>query len=156
MARTEHYHDPDAPTANSIVVAVSVFVTDQQGLLLLVKRDDNGVWSLPGGGQEIGEYVAETAVRATLAATGVLVEVAGVVGVYSDPSHVIEHADGEVRQQLSLCFRARPLTGVSTPSGEPTAMRWVTREELSRLSVHPSTMLRIKHGYEDRREAYVG
>jgi len=156
MARTEHYHDPDAPTANSIVVAVSVFVTDKQGLLLLIRRGDNGLWALPGGGQEVGEYVAETAVRETLGETGVLVEVAGMVGVYSDPAHVIEYTDGAVRQQLSLCFRARPLTGVPTPSDEFALVRWVTREELNRLSVHPSTMLRIKHGYEERREPYVG
>ncbi|MGW3790034.1 NUDIX domain-containing protein [Micromonospora arida] len=156
MARTEHYHEPDAPEANSIVVAVSVFVVDEQGRLLLIERSDNGLWSLPGGGQEVGEYVAETAVRETLEETGVLVEVAGVVGVYSDPAHVIEYTNGEVRQQFSLCFRARPLTGEPTPSDESTAVRWVTRHDLSRLSVHPSTMLRIKHGYEKRSEPYIG
>ncbi|MEV0811411.1 NUDIX domain-containing protein [Micromonospora sp. NPDC050200] len=156
MARTEHYHDPDAPAANSIVVAVSVFVTDEQGRLLLIKRTDNGLWSLPSGGQEVGEYVAETAVRETREETGVVVEVTGVVGVYSDPAHVVEYTDGEVRQQFSLCFRARPLSGEPTPSEESTEVRWVTREDLRRLSVHPSTMLRIKHGYEERSEPYIG
>ncbi|MBM7083547.1 NUDIX domain-containing protein [Micromonospora humidisoli] len=156
MARTEHYHDPNAPKANSIVVAVSVFVRDEQARVLLIQRTDNGLWSLPGGGQEIGESVAETAVRETREETGVSVEVVGMVGVYSDPGHVIEYSDGEVRQQFSLCFRAVPISGTPTPSDESHEVRWVARDELAALDIHPSTLLRITHGYEDRPEPYIG
>ncbi|MEV0939394.1 NUDIX domain-containing protein [Micromonospora wenchangensis] len=156
MARTEHYHDPNAPKANSIVVAVSVFVRDEQARVLLIRRTDNGLWSLPGGGQEIGETVAETAVRETREETGISVEVAGMVGVYSDPGHVIEYSDGEVRQQFSLCFRAVPVSGTPTPSDESHEVRWVARDELAALDIHPSTLLRITHGYEERPEPYIG
>ncbi|MEH1011712.1 NUDIX domain-containing protein [Micromonospora sp. CPCC 206060] len=156
MARIEHYHDPDAPQANSIVVAVSVFVRDAQGRVLLIQRTDNGLWSLPGGGQEIGESVAQTAVRETREETGIDVEVVGMVGVYSDPNHVVEYSDGEVRQQFSLCFRAVPVSGEPTPSDESTAVRWVARDELGNVDVHPSTLLRINHGYEERSDPYIG
>ncbi|MEU7615587.1 NUDIX domain-containing protein [Micromonospora rifamycinica] len=156
MARTEHYHDPNAPKANSIVVAVSVFVRDEQARVLLIRRTDNGLWSLPGGGQEIGESVAETAVRETREETGIRVEVTGMVGVYSDPGHVIEYSDGEVRQQFSLCFRAVPVSGTPTPSDESHEVRWVARDELAALDIHPSTLLRITHGYEERPEPYIG
>ncbi|WP_431927985.1 NUDIX domain-containing protein [Micromonospora wenchangensis] len=156
MARTEHYHDPNAPKANSIVVAVSVFVRDEQARVLLIRRTDNGLWSLPGGGQEIGESVAETAVRETHEETGISVEVVGMVGVYSDPGHVIEYSDGEVRQQFSLCFRAVPVSGTPTPSDESHEVRWVARDELAALDIHPSTLLRITHGYEERPEPYIG
>lgn len=156
MARTEHYHDPNAPKANSIVVAVSVFVRDEQARVLLIRRTDNGLWSLPGGGQEIGESVAETAVRETREETGISVEVIGTVGVYSDPGHVIEYSDGEVRQQFSLCFRAVPVSGTPTPSDESHEVRWVARDELVALDIHPSTLLRITHGYEERPEPYIG
>lgn len=156
MARTEHYHDPEAPKANSIVVAVSVFVRDERGRVLLIRRSDNGLWSLPSGGQEIGETVVQTAVRETHEETGVTVEVTGIVGVYSDPGHVVAYSDGEVRQQFSLCFRAVPVTGTPTPSSESTDVRWVPCDELSDYDIHPSTMLRIKHGYEERTEPYIG
>ncbi|WP_422751820.1 NUDIX hydrolase [Micromonospora sp. WMMD708] len=156
MARTEHYHDPNAPKANSIVVAVSVFVRDEQARVLLIRRTDNGLWSLPGGGQEIGESVAETAVRETREETGISVEVTGMVGVYSDPGHVIAYSDGEVRQQFSLCFRAVPVSGTPTPSDESHEARWVAPDELAALDIHPSTLLRITHGYEDRPEPYIG
>ena len=50
MARTEYYYDPDAPTANSIVVAVTVFVPNDADELLMIRRSDNDLWALPGGG----------------------------------------------------------------------------------------------------------
>ncbi|SCG63335.1 NUDIX hydrolase [Micromonospora coxensis] len=156
MARVEHYHDPNAPKANSIVVAVSVFVRDDDDRVLLIQRTDNGLWSLPGGGQEIGESIAETAVRETHEETGVKVEVTGMVGVYSDPRHVIEYSDGEVRQQFSLCLRAVPVGGTPTPSDESNDVRWVPRDELDAFDIHPSTLLRINHGCEERPEPYIG
>ncbi|MER7893559.1 NUDIX domain-containing protein [Micromonospora sp. NPDC094482] len=156
MARTEHYHDPNAPKANSIVVAVSVFVRDAHGRVLLIHRTDNELWSLPGGGQEIGETVAETAVRETREETGVEVEVVGLVGVYSDPGHVVEYSNGEVRQQFSICFRAEPRGGTLTTSDESSDVRWLSRVELPNLQIHPSTQMRIRHGFEDRREPYIG
>ncbi|MEQ4300531.1 NUDIX domain-containing protein [Plantactinospora sp. B6F1] len=155
MARIDHYHEPDAPKANSIVVAVTVFVKDAQGRVLLIQRTDNGLWSIPGGGQEIGEYIAETAVRETREETGIEVEVTGIVGVYSDPHHVVEYSNGEVRQQFSVCFRAEFRAGTPTQSDESTHVRWVPRDELDALDIHPSIRLRIAHGY-DRHAPYIG
>ncbi|MGW3602378.1 MULTISPECIES: NUDIX hydrolase [unclassified Micromonospora] len=88
--------------------------------------------------------------------TGISVEVSGMVGVYSDPGHVIEYSDGEVRQQFSLCFSAVPVSGTPTPSDESHDVRWVARDELAALDIHPSTLLRITHGYKDRPEPYIG
>ena len=156
MARTEHYNDPDAPTANSIVVAVTVFIVNQADELLLIRRTDNDLWALPGGAQDVGEYIAETAVRETLEETGIEVEVIGLVGIYSNPRHVIAYTDGEVRQQFSLCFRARPLSGQLTPSSESREVRWVPQDQLDTLPIHPSMRLRIDHGYEHRTAPYIG
>ena len=155
MARTEHYHDPNAPKANSIVVAVTVFVRNDDEVLL-IQRSDNGLWSLPGGGQEIGEYIAETAVREVREETGIEVEVTGLVGIYSDPRHVIAYSDGEVRQQFSICFRARPLGGHLATSAESPDVRWVARDQLPQLDIHPSTLLRINHGYDGSTDPYIG
>lgn len=65
MARTEFFNEPEAPKANSIVVAVTVFVVDDEDRVLLIRRTDNGLWAVPGGVQYFGEYIAETAVRET-------------------------------------------------------------------------------------------
>ncbi|MFI2710062.1 NUDIX hydrolase [Micromonospora sp. NPDC018662] len=156
MARTEHFNDPNAPKPNSIVVAVTVFVQDELGRLLLIRRTDNGLWALPGGGQEFGEYIAETAVRETREEAGVEIEVTSVVGIYTNPNHVVEYSDGEVRQQFSICFRGRYVSGQPTPSDESSEVRWVAREELDDLTIHPSMRLRIDHGFENRKQPYIG
>jgi 8-oxo-dGTP pyrophosphatase MutT (NUDIX family) len=124
--------------------------------VLLIRRTDNGLWALPGGAQDVGEYIAETAVRETREEAGIDVEVTGVVGIYTNPHHVMAYSDGEVRQQFSICFRGRYVTGEPTPSDESSEVRWVGRDELDNLPIHPSMRLRIGHGYEDRPQPYIG
>jgi len=157
MGRREHFHAAGAPRANRIVVAVTAVVRDGAGRLLLQRRADNGLWALPGGAQDVGEYVTETVVRETREETGIEVEVTGLVGVYSNPRHVIEYDDGEVRQQFSLCFRARPVGGELATSAESTAVRWVDPADLDAYEIHPSMRLRIDHGLDSgRTEPYLG
>lgn len=156
MARIEHFNDPDAPAANSIVVACTVFVTDESDRVLLIRRTDNGLWALPGGAQEIGEYIAETAVRETKEEAGIDVEVTGLVGIYTNPNHVVEFSDGEVRQQFSICFRASHLGGALATSSESSSAEWFGREDLDQLDIHPSMRLRIDHGFGRRAEPYIG
>lgn len=156
MARIEHFNDPQAPKPNTIVPAVTVHVVDDQDRILLIQRTDNDLWALPGGAQEFGEYIAETAVRETLEETGVTVRVTDIVGVYTNPNHVVEFSDGEVRQQFSICFRAEYVSGEPTISDESSRVRWVPREELDSLCIHRSMRLRIDHGYQKRDKPYIG
>jgi ADP-ribose pyrophosphatase YjhB (NUDIX family) len=156
MARTEYYNDPAAPTPNSIVVAVTAFVVDDADRVLLIRRTDNDLWAIPGGAQDFGEYIAHTAVRETKEETGVDIEVTGLVGIYSNPNHVIVYDDGEVRQQFSICFRGLYLGGQPTPSNESSDVRWVAHDDLDGLPIHPSIRLRIDNGYEQGPEPYIG
>jgi ADP-ribose pyrophosphatase YjhB (NUDIX family) len=156
MARIEYYDDPAAPKPNSIVVAVTAFTQDHAGRVLLIRRTDNGLWAIPGGAQDFGEYIADTAIRETREESGVEIEVVGIVGIYTDPKHVMAYSDGEVRQQFSICFRGRYISGNPTPSDESSEVRWVARNDLDSLPIHPSMRLRIDHGYENRSEPYIG
>jgi hypothetical protein len=38
--RVDYYHDPDAPPANSIVVAVTAFIQGSTGRLLMIRCTD--------------------------------------------------------------------------------------------------------------------
>ncbi len=156
MSRTDYFYDPNAPKANSIVVAVTVFVLDDRDQVLLIERHDNGLWALPGGGQELGENIEQTAVRETLEETGIRIEVSGLIGIYSDPSHVVAYDDGEVRQQFSICLRGRYISGQPTPSDESNRVRLIARDALDEVNIHPSMRLRISHGYERDGDPYIG
>ncbi|MGW4608722.1 NUDIX domain-containing protein [Streptomyces sp. NPDC004532] len=123
MGRIDYLHDSDAPPANSVVPSVVAFVRDGAGRVLMVQRSDNGRWALPGGGHDLGESIADTVVREVREETGIEVQVADLSGIYTDPGHVMRYDDGEVRQQFSLCFRARPVGGslVSCPGSRRLA-----------------------------------
>jgi|SRR5690349_15145787 8-oxo-dGTP pyrophosphatase MutT (NUDIX family) len=155
MARTDYYNDPHAPASTSIVVAASAFVLDPAGRLLMIQRTDSGLYALPGGRHELGETMTETAVRETLEETGVTIEVTDLIGIYSDPAHVVAFSDGEVRQEFSICFRARPVSGQPRPSDESSEVRWIPRDQLDALDIHPSIRLRIDHGYTHRPPYYT-
>ncbi len=52
--------------------------------------------------------------------SGIDIEVTGLIGVYTNPRHVLAYDDGEVRQQFSLCFTTRMLGGTLRTSSETT------------------------------------
>ncbi|MFD0072442.1 MULTISPECIES: NUDIX hydrolase [unclassified Streptomyces] len=157
MSRIDYFRDPAAPKANSVVPSVTVVVRDDEGRLLLIHKTDNNLWALPGGGHDIGERIGDTAVREVREETGIEVEVENIVGLYTDPDHVLAYEDGEVRQQFSICFRAHPVGGSLRTSSESKEVRWVNPADLDDLDIHPSMRLRIRHGLdESRREPYLG
>ncbi|MFG1639169.1 NUDIX hydrolase [Amycolatopsis sp. NPDC049252] len=144
MTRVDYYNDPNAPKANSIAVAVSAFIQDVEGRILMIRRTDNDLYSIPGGQLELGETLTQAAVREVHEETGIKCEVTGIVGLYSDPKHVIAYDDGEVRQEFSICFRARPTGGEVTTSSESKEVIWTSKSALSEIQVHPSIRLRIQ------------
>ncbi|MGI5212329.1 NUDIX domain-containing protein [Plantactinospora sp. CA-290183] len=143
--RVDYFDDPDAPAANSLVPGGSALVVDEQGRILLQRRADSGNWSLPGGQMEIGETLGGTVVRETREETGLDVELTGILGVYTDPRHVIAYADGEVRQEFVVVFTARPVDGELAVSDESTEVAWFDPDDVAGIQMHESVRLRIGH-----------
>ncbi|PJN37944.1 NUDIX hydrolase [Streptomyces sp. CB02959] len=157
MSRTDYYRDPNAPRANSVVPSVTAVVRNRDGHLLLIHKTDNNLWALPGGGHDIGEAIADTVMREVREETGIEVEVDGIIGLYTDPQHVMAYDDGEVRQQFSVCFHAHPTGGSLRTSSESKEVRWVSPADLDDLDIHPSMRLRITHGLDvSRTTPYIG
>ena len=156
MGRIDYLNDPNAPPANSIVPSVTTIVTDGDGALLMVHRTDNDLWSIPGGAMDLGESIAHAAMRETKEETGLDVEVTGIVGIYTNPRHVMAYDDGEVRQQFSVCFTTRLLGGQLRTSTETSKVQFVQRSDLDGLNIHPSIRLRIQHYLEARPAPYIG
>jgi ADP-ribose pyrophosphatase YjhB (NUDIX family) len=149
--RVEYFDDPTAPRANALVVAVTAVVVDDAGNVLLQKRTDNELWGLPGGAMNIGESIAQAVVREVKEETALDVEPVCLVGIYSDPGHVIAYSDGEVRQEFSICFKARLMGGeLAVADQESSEVRFVPPSDLDQLPMGRSTRLRIQHFLEHR------
>ena len=156
MSRVDYLNDPNAPAANSLVPSVTAIVTNDNSELLLVHKTDNDLWALPGGGMDVGESVADAAVREVKEETGIDVEVTGMVGIYTHPGHVMAYDDGEVRQQFSVCFTTRMLGGDLRTSSETNEVCFVAMDRIDDLRIHPSMRLRVQHWQERRSEPYIG
>lgn len=142
--RIDYYDDPNAPKANSLVPSVNVVVTNQAGEILLIRRTDNDNWALPGGAIDLGESVSQAAIRETQEETGITCEITGLVGIYSDPKHLIHYtSNNEVRQEFSIVLTARPTSGHPTPSDESREVHWVAPAETKDLQMDSSMHLRI-------------
>ncbi|MBZ6229362.1 NUDIX hydrolase [Streptomyces olivaceus] len=156
MARIDYFNDPDAPKANSIVPSVTVVAVNEAGEVLLIHKTDNNLWALPGGGVDVGESAPDAAVRETKEETGFDVEVTSLVGIYTNPAHVMAYDDGEVRQQFSICFRARIVGGELRTSSESKEVAFVDPSRLDSLNIHPSMRMRIDHGLSDETAPHIG
>ncbi|MEU5879459.1 NUDIX domain-containing protein [Spirillospora sp. NPDC047279] len=144
--RIDYYDDPNAPQANSLVPSVNVVVTNDAGEILMIRRTDNDNWALPGGAIDLGESVSQAAVRETKEETGIDVEITGLVGIYSDPKHVIHYtSNDEVRQEFSILLTALPMDGEPRTSDESREVRWVAAAEATDRKMDRSMRLRIGH-----------
>jgi 8-oxo-dGTP pyrophosphatase MutT (NUDIX family) len=144
MSRTEYLNDPSAPEPNSLVPAAGVLAADGEGRLLLQRRRDTGQWAIPMGKQEMGETPSQCAVRETLEETGVTVEVTGILGVYSDPGHIVAYGDGEIRQEYEVILTGRPVSGVPAANDEASDVAWFTPGELKALDIHPTQWRQLR------------
>lgn len=149
--RIDYYDDPSAPKANSLVPSVNVVVTNGAGDLLMIKRSDNDNWAIPGGAIDLGESMVDAAIRETQEETGIDCEITGIVGIYTDPKHVLLYtSNGEVRQEFSIVVTGRPLGGEPTPSSESTEVHWISREDVAGYQMDRSMRLRITDYLEGR------
>ncbi len=143
MSRKDYFDDPNAPKPNSLVLAASAIVVDNEGNVLLIRRSDNELWSIPGGRMEIGESLSEAAVREVLEETGIHARPIRVTGIYSSPRSVVAYEDGEIRQQFSVCFECEPIAGSIQTSDESLEVGFYNEQAIQSMAVSDSIRRRI-------------
>lgn len=144
MGRVEYWNDPAAPKPNSLVPACGILAVDDLGRVLLQRRRDTGQWAIPMGKQELGETPSQCAIRETQEETGVLTEITGTLGVYSDPGHIVAYTDGEIRQEWELILLGRPVSGSPAVNDEASDVRWVAVADLESLDIHPTQWRQLR------------
>jgi ADP-ribose pyrophosphatase YjhB (NUDIX family) len=146
--RVDYWADPAAPKPTSRKPSASVMVRNSAGDLLLLRRADSGRWTIPTGGLKKNETLIQCAVRECREETGLDIEVTSLVGVFSDPRHVIAYADGEVRQPVNACFSAQVIGGTLTTTTEASEVAWVPPAGLEDYDIHPAILRRIVYGLQ--------
>jgi 8-oxo-dGTP diphosphatase len=140
--------DPARPFLGA---SVAVF---RDGRVMLAARGRapmEGLYSLPGGGVEPGETLAEAALRELREETGVEAELIGFVA----PVEAIER-DGQGRVRLHIVIAAHAARWVSgEPQTGPEArdIRWVSEDEIDTLPTTPGLPGLLRRAFALARES---
>lgn len=148
-SRHDYLHDPAAPAPTTMLPGAGGAVFDEQGRLLLVRRQDNGRWSLPGGMIRIDESVADATVREVAEETGLQVKVVGLIGVYSDPQHIVAYTNGDVRREFFLLCRCQLMGGALRTDHESLSARFFAPEDAVGLPLTVGQRQRIEDALRD-------
>ena len=98
---------PEVAGPETPKLMVDVVIPSERGVVLIRRASEPfaGQWALPGGFVELGETVEEAAAREAAEETGLAVEVARLIGVYSEPER------DPRGHNVSVAFLVRVLSG---------------------------------------------
>ncbi len=135
-----------------IMTCAGCAVLDESGRVLLQRRGDpGGPWGLPGGAMELGETLAETAVRETREETGLDVRLDELLGVYTEPSRT--HPNGDVVQAVVVVLTATRVSGQLAADGKETIdLGWFALDDLPQpiFSPHEAMLEDLRLGRRGR------
>jgi ADP-ribose pyrophosphatase YjhB (NUDIX family) len=106
-----------------ILAFASAIIRDARGRVLFQRRTDFEWWGLPGGVLEIGETLAQCAVREAREETGLEVEPTRLVGVYSGPRYDVRYPNGDEVQQWTAAFECRIWGGDGRADGDEASQQ---------------------------------
>lgn len=133
-----YYRDPGAPAPNNPRRVGVVTFIQRDGSLLLERRADFGTWGIPGGALDEEETVQQGIAREVLEETGLEVQSIELLGVFSDPSRIIEYSDGNIYRLLTLAFAVSVAPGTPRVSEESLELRFVPFETVRTLEIGPA------------------
>ncbi len=120
-----------------IGVGAVIFKGDAVLLIRRGKAPADGAWSLPGGRQERGETVRETARRELFEETGVTAEITGLIDVVD---YIERTAAGAVAAQYTLVdFLGVWRRGAPVAGDDAQDARWVELADLDSLPLWSET-----------------
>jgi 8-oxo-dGTP pyrophosphatase MutT (NUDIX family) len=94
-----------------ILPGTHVYLLDEMGRVLLMKRTDTGGWGLPGGFMEPGETLEEAARREVLEETGLTVGDLALIRVFSGPECYYRYPNGDEVYSVLAAYSTRDFHG---------------------------------------------
>jgi ADP-ribose pyrophosphatase YjhB (NUDIX family) len=130
------------PSRPFVGVGVVIWKGDKVLLIQRGKPPRMGQWSIPGGGQELGETVRETAIREAKEETGLDIEVRGLIDVVDA---IRADHEGKIESHITLIdYAARWVAGEPVAGDDAMGAGWFTLDEVARLGIWEETVRVIR------------
>ncbi len=104
--------------ATLFFLAARGVIRNERGEFLLIKRADNGIWAFPAGAMEIGESLADCAIRETYEETGLKAGSATLFAFLTHPRYTFTNMFGDTYQHISGTYLLEDVTGELSPDPE--------------------------------------
>jgi 8-oxo-dGTP diphosphatase len=128
-------------------------VTIRDGHMLLVRRAYaplQGEWSIPGGGLDIGETIAEGVRRELAEETGVVVRVLGQIETFE---RIVRDESGKIQYHyVILDYLCEMVGGELRAGGDATDVAWVPKDKLGDYSLREAATRVILKAFEMAKE----
>ncbi|MBL4667109.1 MAG: NUDIX hydrolase [Sneathiella sp.] len=126
------------PTRPHVGVGAVIWRDNEVLLIQRGKDPGKGKWSLPGGGQELGETVAEAVIREILEETNLRIQLGQVIDVVDA---IVKSDEGDILYHYTLIdYAARYVSGTAKADSDVEAVRWVTPAELATYDLMDRTI----------------
>jgi ADP-ribose pyrophosphatase YjhB (NUDIX family) len=122
------------PAPVTPLVGADVFVPDDAGRVLLIRRADNGMWALPGGFHDLHETPATCAARECLEETGLSVRIARLLGVFSSNRYAEVNYPHKGGKYVHILFLAESIGGIARPTSEAREIGFFAERDIPSLS----------------------
>ena len=134
-----------------LVPIAAVLVLRERTRVLLHRRGDGGLWSVPGGAMEPGESLEDTARRELREETGLTTAGLRLVDEFSGPEFFHEYPNGDQTYFVGAIFVAHQAHGDPVPDG-----REATELGFFGLDALPDDLLEISRRILERYQATMG
>jgi 8-oxo-dGTP pyrophosphatase MutT (NUDIX family) len=135
MSWAESYHGRLRALAGDeevlIMVGARCLVRDDRGRILLIRRNDNGLWAVPAGGIELGDSIRQCAIREAYEETGLTPTALMPIAILSGAESTETNQWGHTYQFHITVFLVTGWTGeLVTKTDETTDAAWFHPERL--------------------------
>lgn len=131
-------------TQQIMMCGAAALVRNAGGQILMQRRSDNGLWSLPGGAIDPHETPTDAAVREVWEETGLLVEPTRVAGLFGGEEGFVTYPNGDQVAIFSFVFECA--AGNESPTidhNESLEVRYFGEGEVLTLDMAPRLKRRL-------------
>ncbi len=141
MKLTVYYNDQNAPQPNQpLLPGACAIIVNEEEKILLIKRNDSPLWSLPGGTMELGESIGQCCLREVKEEVGIKATVEKLVGIYTSPECVFAWSNGKenkVWQSFVIAFLLRTKNKKVKLNQESVDYQWLYHKDIEKLHTFP-------------------